>query len=289
MKNILIIGSQGQVGWELKQSLSSLGTITTLDRQQLNLLDPSAITRTVREVKPAIIVNAAAYTAVDQAENEQELCFKINASAPEILAHEAKKQNALFIHYSTDYVFDGTSSRPYQETDPTSPLNVYGKSKLAGEQAIQACGADHLILRTSWVYGTRGKNFLLTMLRLAKERDLLKIVQDQTGAPTWSRTIAETTAELIKAFRPELSGIYNLTSSGKTTWFEFAEAIFRTWNDKYQGLLKIPKLLPITSEEYPTPAKRPKYSVLSHQKFNQAFDVRLPHWEYALRQCLEKS
>jgi len=274
MKRILITGKQGQVGWELQRTLASLGTIFAYDRSNLDLQNPIQICKTIREIQPHIIVNAAAYTAVDKAETDPEMANAVNATAPGILAEEAKKCGAILVHYSTDYVFDGTSPQPYTEADKTNPLNVYGKTKLEGEKAIQQISGKHLIFRTSWVYGARGKNFLLTMLKLGKERELLKIVNDQAGAPTWSRMIAEVTANIL--IDPKDSwGIYHLTSSGQTTWFEFAKKIFAK---SQMGVT----IQPISTSEYPLPAIRPKYSVLSNEKLKKTFQICLPDWEESL-------
>lgn len=288
MKKILITGKDGQVGWELQRSLVPLGKIWAFDRNELDLQRPESICKAIREIKPDLIVNAAAYTAVDKAEVEQEAAHAINAIAPGVMAEEAKKCGAMIIHYSTDYVFDGTSEAPYSENDATAPLNVYGKTKLAGELAVQTVSGKHLILRTSWVYGMRGKNFLLTMLRLAKERDLLKIVGDQVGAPTWSRLIADTTAQLVErsfgnAEQEHMSGTYHLTSAGVTSWYEFAEEIFRI--SKLQGF-SVPRLEKIAAVEYPLPAIRPQYSVLSNEKLVKKFQLDMPDWKDSLGQCM---
>ncbi len=231
---ILLTGKTGQVGYELERSLQGLGEIIALDRSQMDLANLDQVRDVIRAIKPDLIINPAAYTAVDKAESEPELAMRINGEAPGVMAEEAKKLGAAMIHYSTDYVFDGSKTTPYVETDPTCPINVYGATKLAGEQAIQAAGIPHLILRTSWVYGMRGKNFLLTMLRLAQERDELRIVADQHGAPTWCRTIADTTAHIVAQAKgaqhaqdwwQERSGIYHLTAQGQTTWYGFTQAI----------------------------------------------------------------
>lgn len=285
MKKILIIGSSGQVGWELRRTLAPLGQIIAHDRETFDLTSEEAILKNLQAIQPDIIVNAAAYTAVDLAENHHEVCSTINAHAPKILAREAKKLGALLIHYSTDYVFDGQSSTPYTEEGQTNPLNLYAKSKLAGDLAILSSGCKHVILRTSWVYGSRGHNFMLTMLKLAQQRDTLKIVDDQIGAPTWSRMIAETTALIITNYRDQ-DGIYNLTSAGKTSWFGFAKAIFEIQAAKTG--LKGPDLISIPSSEYPTPAKRPQNSLLCHQKLFKTFGIRLPDWREALEMCLEE-
>jgi dTDP-4-dehydrorhamnose reductase len=235
LNRILVIGKDGQVGFELLRSLAGQGQVIAVGREQMDLCKPDSIRRTVREIDPDLIVNAAAYTAVDQAESEPELALAVNGIAPGILADEAKRLGAALIHYSTDYVFDGSKAAPYTEDDEPRPISVYGRTKLAGEQAIQAVDAPHLILRTSWVYGMRGKNFLLTMLRLARERDELRVVDDQVGAPTWCRVLAEATSDILKRLgygRPgfrdacaEQRGIYNVSAAGQTSWYGFAAAI----------------------------------------------------------------
>ncbi|AMP08579.1 dTDP-4-dehydrorhamnose reductase [Collimonas arenae] len=261
-----------------------------MDRSQMDLSDLAQVRDVVRSVKPDLIINPAAYTAVDKAESEPELAMRINGEAPGVMAEEAKKIGAAMIHYSTDYVFDGSKDTPYLETDRTCPINVYGKTKLAGEQAVQAAGIPHLILRTSWVYGMHGKNFLLTMLRLAQERDELRIVADQHGSPTWCRTIAEGTAAIVAQINDaqdgrdwlrQHSGIYNLTSQGQTTWYGFTKAIL-----EHANIDKKPRLTPISTQEYPLPATRPAYSVMSGEKFINNF-LNLPTWEDALVSCLQ--
>ena len=289
---ILLTGVNGQVGFELLRALSPLGKVVGLNSQQLNLADADAIRRVVREIQPGLIVNPAAYTAVDRAESESALAFAVNGTAPGVLAEEAKKLGAKLVHFSTDYVFDGSKSSPYVETDSVNPVSVYGSSKLAGEQAIQAAGAQHLILRTSWVYGMRGKNFLLTMLRLAKERDSLRVVADQHGAPTWSRMIAETTALAIARWNDE-SGVYHLTTGGSTSWHGFAQAILAEYSryaaDKGWSALKVtPEAVEaIITEQYPTPAARPYNSLLSNIKLKQTFALELTGWHRALEMLLE--
>ncbi len=294
MKRILLIGRNGQVGWELERTLAPLGKVIAVDRQVVDLAKPDTIVAAIREVKPDIIANAAAYTAVDKAESEPELAMAINGIAPGIMAEEARRLNALLIHYSTDYVFDGTKIGAYTEQDEPNPQSIYGKTKLAGEQAVQSVNGLHIILRTSWVYGGRGKNFLRTILRLAQERDELKIVDDQIGAPTWSRMIAEATAQILsQAFSPltphpsrltELSGVYHLTSTRKTSWFGFASAIVEL--AIRQGAGFSPKMLPIPTTEYPLPAARPQNSVMSNDKLQNTFGLSLPDWEIALGLCL---
>lgn len=273
----------------MQRTLAPLGEVVALDRRQLDLSRPDQIRERVREIKPSLIVNAAAYTAVDRAEEEPELAMAVNGVAPGILAEEARRLNAVMVHYSTDYVFDGTKTTPYTEEDEPRPLNVYGKTKLEGERAIQAVGLPHLILRTGWVYGMRGKNFLLTILRLAKERDELKIVDDQIGAPTWSRTIAEVTAQILKANASpvtDLSDIYHLTASGSTSWYGFAKAILELDPNRAEQVCRQPK--PILTAEYPTPARRPAHSVLPNAKLKAAFGIVLPGWEQSLKLALEK-
>jgi dTDP-4-dehydrorhamnose reductase len=299
---ILLIGPNGQVGSELKKMLPRAFELTSLDRQKLDLARPVEIREAVRAVHPAIIVNAAAYTNVDKAESEPDLARAINSEAPAVLAEEAKKTGACLVHYSTDYVFDGTKTEPYSENDPANPRNVYGKTKLEGERAIQASGAPHLIFRTAWVYATEGRNFLLTILRLATQREELKIVRDQTGAPTTSAEIARATTEiLLRAVAPvnphfslaNCSGIYHMTAAGKATWFEFAEQILEharkveanaAWFQAATGNLPLiaRRILPIATSEFPTPARRPAYSVLSNELLARTFSVRLPDWQTQL-------
>jgi len=278
---ILVTGARGQLGYELVAALASHGRIVAVDHASLDLANADAIASTVRDVAPALIVNAAAYTAVDLAEKEQVLAHAVNARAPAILAEEAKRLGAALIHYSTDYVFDGTQRVPYVETAPTNPLGVYGASKLEGEQAIADSAADALVFRTSWVYGLRGKNFLLTIRRLAQERDTLRIVADQVGVPNWCRALASATATIVARGLPyvrERRGLYHMTSTGKTTWCDFARAIV--------GDNARTTIVGITTAEYPTPAKRPAYGVLDAAKFERAFGFALPPWDEALKSCV---
>ena len=290
MTRILLTGRTGQVGAELISALAALGELNALDRTQLDLSDGAAIARTVRALAPNIIVNAAAYTAVDRAEVEPDLAMAINGDGPGVLAQEAARLGAWLVHYSTDYVFDGNKSGAYAEDDPPHPLNIYGRTKLAGELAIQAAGARHLILRTSWVYGASGKNFLVTIKRLATERPELKIVNDQFGAPTWCRDIAQVTAAMLRqiAQTPDgqaaaLSGIYNATAEGVCSWYEFATAILA---ESPAGEAQS-KLIPIPASEYATPARRPSNSVLSHDKLRRLFGLEMPHWRQSLKKCLK--
>jgi dTDP-4-dehydrorhamnose reductase len=290
MRRTLVFGRSGQLGWELRHRLSCLGEVKTVGSSEVNFSSPDAIRRAIRDFAPSIIVNAAAYTAVDKAESEPEAAWAINATAPGVLAEEAKGLNALLVHYSTDYVFDGSKDGLYVESDPTSPLNEYGKSKLGGEEAITAVGGDYLILRTSWVYGARGTNFLLTMMRLAMERPELRIVNDQTGAPTSSECIAQATAHILaqvvsKQGLQGRSGLYHLTCAGATTWFGFAEEFLRRLSTESGSPL--PKLVPIPTSEFPRPAKRPANSRLSCLRLEEAFGVKMPEWQTALSLVLE--
>ena len=282
---ILLIGRTGQVGWELERTLAPLGTVNAVARPEFDLRDPGLIRRTVRETRPDIIVNAAAYTAVDRAEEEPATAMAVNGTAVGILGEEAKKVGAVVIHYSTDYVFDGRQTGPYRETDPVNPLNAYGRSKLAGEQALLAGGAAGIILRTGWVYGLRGKNFLLTIRRLLAERDTLRVVDDQTGSPTWSRLVAEATAQIIaRAGRglAEYRGIYHLTCGGATTWCGFAREIAACGD----GSARQAEILPVTSAEYGTATVRPACAVLDNGKLAAAFGLVLPVWRDALALAL---
>ncbi len=280
---ILLTGRYGQVGWELERMLPQVGEVFAFGRDELDLSNPDQIREKVRQVKPNIIVNAAAYTAVDRAEEEPELAMAVNGIAPGILAEEARRLNALLVHYSTDYVFDGTKTAPYTEEDEPNPLNVYGKTKLAGEKAIQATWEKHLIFRTSWIYGLRGKNFLLTILKLAKERDEIRVVDDQFGAPTWCRMVASKTAAILsKTAYSELFkeknffSTYNLTSYGCCTWFSFANLVL---NGHYPSLSNHVEILPIDSKNYAFSTARPRNSLLCCEKVKCTFDVMLPPWE----------
>ena len=288
---ILVTGVSGQVGFELLRSLQGLGRVVACDRSMLDLSDLERVRGVVRTLKPSIIVNPAAYTAVDKAETDVDAARRLNAEVPRVFAEEAARTGAALVHYSTDYVFDGTKEGAYVETDPTNPQNVYGLTKLEGEQAVAATGCAHLILRTSWVYGRRGKNFLLTMLKLGSERPELRVVADQIGAPTWSKTIATATSHIVAQalaadgsdWWARHSGVYHFTSAGATSWHGFAEAIFANAMGE-----RAPKVVPIPASDYPVPAKRPSNSRLSHDKLTEAFGLRLPDWADALKLCLSE-
>ena len=300
---ILLTGKTGQVGRELTPLLDRVGEVTALDRQQLDLTKPDEIRQVVRGVRPDLIVNAAAYTAVDRAESEEAVAQAINAVAPGVLAEEAKKLGALLVHYSTDYIFDGTKGRPYEENDPTNPLSAYGRTKLEGERAIQQAAPAYLIFRTAWVYAREGRNFLLTILRLAAEKEELRIVQDQIGAPTSSQEIAAATVKVLEQIRtpaanvrqwPEIKGTYHMTAGAETNWYEFAKLILELAASQSRPEawfaaatrgrpLMTRRIVPIATKEYPTPARRPPYSVLSNKRLNREFWVNLPDWEAQLR------
>jgi dTDP-4-dehydrorhamnose reductase len=285
---ILLTGKNGQVGWELHRSLSTLGSVFAMGRSDMDLSKPETLGPVIREIRPDIIINAAAYTAVDKAESEPELAMTVNGIAPGVIAEEAQKIGAGMIHYSTDYVFDGETTSPYREEDSTCPLSVYGKSKLAGEKAVAQIDIPHFILRTGWVYSLRGSNFLLTMQKLAQTRKQIKVVGDQTGAPTWARSIAEGTVRILEqcrgATRPLVfphSGVFNISCGGKTSWFGFAKKIF-----ELSDLSGCTDVVFIPTIEYPTPATRPKYSLLSNEKLKQKFHHEMPQWQVALQECL---
>ena len=298
---ILLTGKNGQIGAHLAMLLPQLGEVAAFDRHALDLSNPDQIRRAIHDVQPNVIVNAAAYTLVDQAEREEKLARIINVDAPALMAEEAKKVGALLVHYSTDYVFDGSSSRPYVETDQPNPLNIYGKTKLAGEEAIRAVGAPYLILRTAWVYGTTGRNFLVTILRLATERDELRVVRDQMGAPTWSQEVAKATVRVLVQLSEQggeaiskTHGMYHMTAGGQTNWFEFAEAILEQASRMPRGTgwfevatkgqhLVTRRVTAIATEEFPTLARRPSYSVLSNSRLKQDFGLELPGWPLQLR------
>lgn len=299
MKTILVLGRNGQIGFELQRTLAPLGKVVALDSWQLDLNKSDVIRRVVNETAPTVIVNAAGYTAVDKAESEPDVAMRVNGEAPGVLAEEAKKLGALLVHYSTDYVFDGSKDGAYVESDDTAPTSAYGRSKLAGEQAIQAVGGQHLIFRTSWIYGVRGHNFLLTILRLARERASLQVVADQLGAPTWSRMVAEATALAIQRHLTDhqspITGVYHLTSQGRTTWHGFAQAILTEYHQRYahhgwpELKVQAHQVEAITTAQYPTPAQRPANSLLGNMKLLQDFGLILPDWHQALVLALDEA
>ena len=291
LPRLLLIGKIGQVGWELRRTLAPMAQVTCVDFPEIDLTNGDSIRQWVGDAKPQVIINAAAYTAVDKAETEPDRAMQINGLAPGILAEEAKKAGALLVHYSTDYIFDGSKTQPYVETDTPNPLGSYGRSKLAGDTAVLAAGGAHLIFRLCWVYGARGQNFMLTMMRLARERDKLRVVNDQVGCPTWSRMIAETTTLALKQAlaAPDpagYTGVYHLASSGVTSWHGFAEAIINLMPaaEKKCSLVEA-----ISTADYPTPTKRPAYSVLNCDKLERTFNLRLPNWEDSLKDVLDKA
>ncbi len=295
---VLVTGARGQVGADLVELLAGRAEVIACDRAALDLADPAAISRGVRAARPALILNAGAYTAVDRAESEVDLARAVNARAPEVLAAEAKRAGALLVHYSTDYVFDGTKDSPYVEDDPTAPLGAYGATKLEGERAVAASGCDHLILRTSWVYAPRGRNFMLTMLRLAAEREELRVVDDQRGAPTPSRELARATLAIVGrgdgplaaedlARAAAKSGTYHATAAGETTWCGFARAIFEAWSKRAGPSFRAPRIVPIATRDYPTPARRPANSVLSNARLHATFGVALADWRTGLAEAVD--
>lgn len=286
MTRILVTGANGQVGQELRHTLAPLGEVIGVSREQVDCSDPEAVRQMMRSQQPDVVVNAAAYTAVDRAESEPDLAQLVNATMPEVLATAAQSQGAKLIHISTDYVFDGRQSRPYLETDGVNPLGVYGATKLAGEEAIRSACELHMIIRTAWVYGVQGKaNFVKTMLRLGKEREELRVVTDQIGAPTWAKDLAQAIATLLPQLKPETAGTYNYTSSGVTSWYDFAIAIFE--EAAAVGFpLQVQRVIPIATEEYPTPAQRPAFSVLNLKKTSALLGSHPPHWRQSLRKML---
>jgi dTDP-4-dehydrorhamnose reductase len=291
---ILLLGKNGQVGWELQRSLAPLGELIALDRHANgglsgDLSDLDTLRATIRQVRPDVIVNAAAYTAVDKAESETELADRVNAQASRVMAEEAAALNAWLVHYSTDYVFSGQGSTPWQETDAVAPVNHYGASKLAGEQAITASGCKHLIFRTSWVYAARGNNFAKTMLRLAKDRETLNVIADQVGAPTGADLIADVTALAIQkvAQQPELSGVYHLAAGGEVSWHGYASHVIEFAKSNEQEL-SVVSIVPIETTAYPTPARRPLNSRLNTQKLRDNFSLHLPDWQSGVTRMLRE-
>jgi len=302
---ILLTGKNGQVGGELLRLLPKWGEVVAFGRDQLDLSKLDNIRRTIREVRPQLIVNAAAYTAVDRAETDEATAQAINEKAPGLMAEEAKKIGATLLHYSTDYVFDGTKRVPYDETDSANPINIYGKTKFAGEQAIRSSGVPYLIFRTAWVYATRGRNFLLTILRLATEREELRIVSDQVGAPTCAADLAAATCKILAGITErnsgqfvfsEVCGTYHMSAAGETTWYEFAKTILEAaraasrtpiWlADATKGCRLIARrIIPISTEEFRSPTRRPAYSVLSNSRLMKTFGIALPDWRFQLQCC----
>ncbi len=287
---ILLTGKTGQIGKELNNIVGDLGNLITVDREQLDLSKPNSIEPVILDIKPDIIINPAAYTSVDKAEEESDLAMTVNAIAPGLLAKAAKKVGAGLVHYSTDYVFDGCSGIPYKEEDPPNPLNVYGQSKLAGEKAVAKVGIPFLIIRTGWVYSIHGKNFFKTIKKLAKEKDILQVIDDQIGAPTWARSVALKTHKILKQCLnkkwlekkdPSLSGIFHLTCQGKTSWHGFAREILNM-SDASQNI----KLIAIPTSDYLTPATRPSNSLLNNEKIQKVFGLDMPNWEDALKDCM---
>lgn len=291
---ILLTGADGQVGWELRRTLAPLGRVMALRRADADMADHARLREVVRESRPALVVNAAAYTAVDRAESEHALAFAINATAPGVLAEEAARAGATMVHFSTDYVYDGTSSTPYVEDDAVAPINAYGASKLAGDEAVAAACGAHLILRTSWVYAARGANFMRTMLRLAHERDELRVVADQKGTPTPARLIAEVTAQLLArhaggasfVLPAGLGGTYHVATTGLTSWYDFARAILAL--DPRRDEQRCRSVTPIATGDFPTAARRPSFSVLDATKLERTFGLRMPEWRAQLELVMQE-
>ena len=289
--NIVLFGKSGQLGWELERSLPLLGNVVALDREQADLRDLNAVEQTLLERKPNLIVNASAYTDVDRAEKEQDLAMQVNGLAPSVMAEMARKLGAVLIHYSTDYVFDGQADTPYTENDQTNPLNVYGKSKLIGEENIQQAGGAYLILRTSWVYSLRGNSFVNKVLGWARKNSQLKVVEDQVSSPTWARTLAEITSLVLAQHRDDLyekirerCGIYHLAGSGYTSRYEWAKQILA--NDPNRAEQIVQTVEPGRSEDFPTPATRPLFSALDCTRFEKTFGLQLPPWDHTLKLAL---
>lgn len=284
---ILLLGKNGQIGWELQRTLLQLGGITALGRQELDLTDQLALRSAIRAIKPDLVVNAAAYTAVDKAEVEHELAMSINGVAPGIIAEEIARIKAVLIHYSTDYIFDGTKKTPYTENDQPKPLNIYGKTKLAGEEAILQTGCSHIILRTSWVYSQRGRNFLKTIIRLASEKDELTIINDQYGSPTWSRIIAEATSQIIgsNCRFEDKKRLYHLSASGVTTWYGFAMAIL---NKLKIAKKNIPVIKPVSTKDFSSKTVRPLFTVLDNTSIKEQLGIKTPSWQQQLDMAMDE-
>lgn len=290
---ILVVGSKGQVGYELQRSLVLLGDVVAVDRARCDMADAESIRTTVRAERPDVVVNAAAYTAVDKAEQEQELAGRVNGQGPGVLAREAAEQGALLVHYSTDYVFDGEQPQPYKEDAPTNPVSAYGRTKLQGEEAVRAATQSHVILRTSWVYGAYGANFLKTMLRLMREREALNVVSDQVGAPTGAALIADVTAQVVARYIATAGkdfpyGTYHLAAAGEASWHEYACFIAQEARAAGMALKIAPDgIKPIPASEYPLPARRPAFSRLDTSRLRQSFGLALPHWQGGVRQVVQ--
>lgn len=293
---LMVTGSTGQVGWELLRSLAPLGEVIAADRARMDLTDPDSIRNAIREIRPAVLINPAAWTAVDRAETEAKAAAAVNSDAPAVLAEECRRLDALLVHYSTDFVFDGSGLMPWSEDDPTGPLNVYGATKLAGETAVIQSGARHLVLRTSWVYSLRGSNFLRTIVRLAQRNDTLRVIDDQYGAPTSAAAVADLTAHMVsRHFASErlraLEGVYHTSCAGRTSWHGFAVAILerlfrRPAHREALRLERMPEILPIPASEYPLPARRPANSQLALDKLQEHWGLTMPHWQVALDHVL---
>jgi len=288
MQKILLIGKNGQLGWELQRTLATLGEVVTLDYPEIDLAKPESLREVIRTISPQLIINAAAYTNVDKAESEPELAMKVNTESPGVIAEEARRLNAAFIHYSTDYVFDGKKGSPYVETDVPNPLNVYGKTKLAGEQLVEVVGGSYLIFRTSWVYSMRKGGFMTKVLQWTREQETLRIVDDQIGSPTWARMLAEATAQVIAQGRNdpvnyihEKAGLYHLAGGGSCSRYEWAKAILELDPKKEEQAVK--RLLPAKSSEFPTLAIRPPKSGLSIEKYKNTFGMQFPDWNECLK------
>lgn len=294
MRRLLLFGKNGQLGWELQRTLATLGEVIAVDYPEIDLARPESLPGFIRQISPHVIVNAAAYTNVDQAESEPDLAWRINADAPGVIAEEARRSNAAFIHFSTDYVFDGEKGSLYIENDSPNPINAYGRSKLGGEQAVEAAGGAYLIFRTSWVYSLRQGGFVTKVLQWARERETLRIVDDQISSPTWARMLAEATAQIIAqgredvpAFIEEKAGLYHLAGAGAVSRYEWARAILEL--DPRREEQKVKALLPAKSSEFPTPARRPRYSALSCSMSTQSLNIYLPSWEISVKMMLDSN
>jgi dTDP-4-dehydrorhamnose reductase len=284
---ILLTGKYGQIGYELMRVLPLLGDVTAIDKEEVDMASPDSILAVMRDIKPDLVVNTAGYTSVDRAESEEDIAMRINGTAPGVIAEELKKNGGLMVHFSTDFAYDGAKFAPYHENDPLNPLSVYGKSKIVGDNAIIASGVKHLIFRTGWVYGARGRNFLLTMLDMCKNASEMSISNDQRGAPTWCRSLAEGVGLVLsqkEAYDPANSGFYNMSCGGSCTWYEFAVSISKYYESKEGKRITI---YPVSTGEYPMKAQRPRYSVLDNHKLNSAFGVIMPDWKSSFRLVMQ--